>query len=126
MEGCVGAFFQGKVNVDARNLMTGDHDNLGTPLMSFASSISLGQVCRIEKVLNKSMYYISRWASVVRPLHDANLKIKDLVRTISFLVGEPCALLSWVSGIEQRLNSLNADEQVQMIANFDNLPPKWL
>ena len=72
------------------------------------------------------MYYISRWASVVRPLHDANLKIKNLVWTISFLVGELCALLSWVSGIEQRLNLLNADEQVQMIANFDNLPPKWL
>ena len=70
------------------------------------------------------MFYISRWASVERPLHDANLKIKDLVRTISFLVGEPCALLSWVSGIEQRLNLLNADEQVQMIANFDNLPLK--
>ena len=41
VEGCGGATIQGKVTV--------------------------GQVCRIEKVLNKNMDYISRWASVVRP-----------------------------------------------------------
>ena len=75
VEGCGGATIQGKVTV--------------------------GQVCRIEKVVNKNMDYISRWASV-HPWHNANLKLKDLVRTTSFLVGEPWALLSWASGMEQR------------------------
>ena len=85
--------------------------------------VTVGQVCRIEKVVNKNMDYISRWASV-HPWHNANLKLKDLVRTTSFLVGELWALLSWASGMEQRWNLPNADEQVQMIANFDNLPLK--
>lgn len=70
-------------------------------VLLFKARSLLGRYVVLKKVVNKNMDYISRWASV-HPWHNANLKLKDLVRTTSFLVGELWALLSWASGMEQR------------------------
>ena len=42
--------YSARKGVDSRISKPGGHDDLSTPLMSLASSISLGQVCRMEKV----------------------------------------------------------------------------
>ena len=42
--------YSSRKGVQARISKARGHDDLGTPLMSLASSISLGQVCRMEKV----------------------------------------------------------------------------
>ena len=45
--------YSSRRGVDGRTSKTGVHDDLSTPRMSLASSISLGQVCRMEKVNQK-------------------------------------------------------------------------
>ena len=45
--------YSSRKGVDARIAKPGGHDVLSTPLMSLASSISLGQVCRMEKFKQK-------------------------------------------------------------------------
>ena len=111
--------YSSRRGVDARISKPGGHD-LSTPLMSLASSISLGQVCRLKGSVPESSkgegdlivflvwnylkqtLQISRWASVAPPLDDVNLKLKDLELTTSSLAGELLALLCWASGMEQR------------------------
>ena len=46
--------YSSRKGVDARIAKPGGHDVLSTPLMSLASSISLGQVCRMEKFKQKT------------------------------------------------------------------------
>ena len=46
--------YSSRKGVQARISKARGHDDLGTPLMSLASSISLGQVCQMEK-LNKNL-----------------------------------------------------------------------
>ena len=71
-------------------------------VLLFKARSLLGRYVVLKKLSTKTWIIYLGGPSVVQPWHNANLKLKDLVRTTSFLVGEPWALLSWASGMEQR------------------------